>query len=206
MRRATAFLRRAVARWQSGSAPSARDRFSEDGDTLIEVLLSLVVLGIAAVALLRASPPPLRRPASTVTSPRSTRRPGSRPTGHRRRPAGGTEPGEQPVRVRRQLHPDLQQPDGLVHRDLERELLERIGVVPTCTNYVPQQYTLTVSSSGSYGASTVVTTVISDPSSPPPPNGVGAPVQLVWLSQPPYTRHGRVRRSPRSPRWPSRTH
>ena len=35
--------------------------------------------------------------------------------------------------------------------------------------------------------STVVTTVISDPSSPPPPNGVGAPVQLVWLSQAPYT-------------------
>ena len=52
VRRPAAFLRRAVARWQHGSAPSARDRFSEEGDTLIEVLLSIVVLGIAAVALL----------------------------------------------------------------------------------------------------------------------------------------------------------
>ena len=46
------FLRRAVAKWQVRSSPSARDRFSEDGDTLVEVLAALVVLGIAAVALL----------------------------------------------------------------------------------------------------------------------------------------------------------
>ena len=51
----------------------------------------------------------------------------------------------------------------------------------TCAPYVPQQYTLTVSS-GRY--STAVTTVIYDPSAPPAPNGVGAPTQLVWLQQP----------------------
>ena len=50
-----------------------------------------------------------------------------------------------------------------------------------CTNYAPQQYTLTVTATTSGADSTVVTTVIYDPSAPPPPNGVGAPVQLVWL-------------------------
>ncbi len=66
MRRATAFLRRVVARWQSGSAPSARDRFSDDGDTLIEVLLSIVVLGIA-VALLTGFATAITSSANTVT-------------------------------------------------------------------------------------------------------------------------------------------
>ena len=54
MTRPTALLRRMITRWQLGNSPSARDRFTEDGDTLVEVLLAIVVLGIAAVALLTA--------------------------------------------------------------------------------------------------------------------------------------------------------
>ena len=45
------FMRRVVARWQTGSCRD-RERGSEAGDTLVEVLLSLVVLGLAAVALI----------------------------------------------------------------------------------------------------------------------------------------------------------
>ena len=57
---------------------------------------------------------------------------------------------------------------------------------PTCPkDYVPQQYTLAITSTtGSTHYSTQVTTVIYDPSAPPPPNGVGTPTQLVWLQTP----------------------
>ena len=54
MRQPATLLRRVVERWQLGRSPSARDRYTENGDTLIEVLLAIVVLGIAAVALLSA--------------------------------------------------------------------------------------------------------------------------------------------------------
>ena len=64
---------------------------------------------------------------------------------------------------------------------LERNELRRTA----CVHYAPQQYTLTVSSTGTgHSYSTTVTTVIYDPAAPPSPSNVTAPTQLVWLQQP----------------------
>ena len=51
MSRPTTFIQHAVSRWRRGKETD-RSRFSEAGDTLVEVLLSIVILGIAATALL----------------------------------------------------------------------------------------------------------------------------------------------------------
>ena len=51
MRRTLVELRKLVSRWQRG--PHLRhDRNGEDGDTLVEVLLTIVIVGLTAVALL----------------------------------------------------------------------------------------------------------------------------------------------------------
>ena len=51
MSRAGGLVRRAIARWQRGTAEE-QTRFNEAGDTLIEVLLTIIVLGLAVTALL----------------------------------------------------------------------------------------------------------------------------------------------------------
>ena len=180
----SSFLRRAVARWQIRTSPSSRDRYSEDGDTLVEVLAALVVLGIAAMALLFGF-------ATSINASAEHRNLASL---------------DSSVRIAaNQAIADVQQEAGDAANNpflcpatswapTFDNLTGSYTVTParawwngstfqsaTCEQYQPQEYTLTVSS-GSYSA--VVTTVISDPSAPPSPNGVGVPSKLVWLQQP----------------------
>jgi hypothetical protein len=54
-----------------------------------------------------------------------------------------------------------------------------------CISYVPQQYTLVVSSTiAGHSYSTTVSTVIYDPGAPPSPSNVTAPAKLVWTQSP----------------------
>ena len=48
---AASLFRKAIERWQRGTAED-RTRSNEAGDTLIEVLLTIIVLGLAVTALL----------------------------------------------------------------------------------------------------------------------------------------------------------
>ncbi len=185
MRRPAAFLRRAIARWQLGNTPSARDRFSEDGDTLIEVLLSIVVLGIAAVALLTGFATAITASAehrNLASLDSSTRIAANEAIADVQQEA--QIPANNPFLCANTFTPTFSNLTGSFTVSSTVSYWNGSAFVPGCTNPAPQQYTLTVSSTGSYGSSTQVTTVIYDPSAPPPPDGVGTPTQLVWLQTP----------------------
>ena len=177
--------RRAVARWQLGNSPSARDRFSEDGDTLIEVLLSVVVLGIAAVALLTGFATAITASAEhrhLASLDSSTRIAANEAIADVQQQA--QNPANNPFLCANTFTPTFTNLTGSFTVTSTVLYWNGSGWGSGCTNYAPQQYTLTVTATGSGADSTVVTTVIYDPSAPPPPNGVGTPVQLVWLQQP----------------------
>ncbi len=185
MRRPAAILRRVVARWQLGNSPSARDRFSEDGDTLIEVLLSVVVLGIAAVALLTGFATAITASAEhrhLASLDSSTRIAANEAIADVQQQA--QNPANNPFLCANTFTPTFTNLTGSFTVSSTVLYWNGSGWGSACTNYAPQQYTLTVTATGSGADSTVVTTVIYDPSAPPPPNGVGTPVQLVWLQQP----------------------
>ena len=185
MRRPAAILRRVVARWQLGNSPSARDRFSEDGDTLIEVLLSVVVLGIAAVALLTGFATAITASAEhrhLASLDSSTRIAANEAIADVQQQA--QDPANNPFLCANTFTPTFTNLTGSFTVTSTVLYWNGSGWGSGCTNYAPQQYTLTVTATGSGADSTVVTTVIYDPSAPPPPNGVGTPVQLVWLQQP----------------------
>ena len=78
--RPASLLRRVMNVGRLGHSPSARDRYTENGDTLVEVLLAIVVLGIAAVALLTAFATSIGASAEHRNSPRSIPRRDWRPT------------------------------------------------------------------------------------------------------------------------------
>lgn len=64
-----------MSRTHEEAAESPDDtRRSESGDTLIEVLIAIVILGITGVALMTGSRPPSARLASTGSWPRWMRR------------------------------------------------------------------------------------------------------------------------------------
>ena len=192
MRRPAAVIRRAVVRWQTGNSPSTRGRFSEDGDTLVEVLLAIVVLGVAGLALLTAF-------ATSITASSEHRNIASLDSSTRlaanvaiadvqqQSVANANSATNNPFRCTTSTWagPNFSNVTGF-------NVTATVGYwngatwVSTCPkDYVPQQYTLTISpSTGSSHYSTSVTTVIFDPSSPPAPNGVGTPTQLVWLQTP----------------------
>ena len=185
MRRPAAILRRVVARWQLGNSPSARDRFSEDGDTLIEVLLSVVVLGIAAVALLTGFATAITASAehrNLASLDSSTRIAANEAIADVQQQA--QNPANNPFLCANTFTPTFTNLTGSFTVTSTVLYWNGSGWGSACTNYAPQQYTLTVTANNSGADSTVVTTVIYDPSAPPPPNGVGTPVQLVWLQQP----------------------
>ena len=185
MRRPAAILRRVVARWQLGNSASARDRFSEDGDTLIEVLLSVVVLGIAAVALLTGFATAITASAEhrhLASLDSSTRIAANEAIADVQQQA--QNPANNPFLCANTFTPTFTNLTGSFTVTSTVLYWNGSGWGSGCTNYAPQQYTLTVTATGSGADSTVVTTVIYDPSAPPPPNGVGTPVQLVWLQQP----------------------
>ena len=192
MRRPVALLKRAITRWQTGNVPSRRDRYSEDGDTLVEVLLALIVLGLAGAALLTAF-------ATSITSSAEHRNLASLDSSTRlasnqaiadvqqQSVAEANSPTDNPFRCTTSTWPgpDFSNVTGFT-------VTATVGYwngtafAATCTkDYVPQQYSLVITSTtGSTHYSTQATTVIYDPSAPPPPNGVGTPTQLVWLQTP----------------------
>ena len=177
-------LRRVVARWQVRSSPSS-DRFSEDGDTLVEVLLALVVLGIAAMALLFGFATSITASAehrNLASLDSSTRIAANQAIADVQQEAGNAanNPFLCPPTS---FTPTFANLTGSYTVTYTRAWWNGSNFASTnpCAQYQPQEYTLTVASS-SYQS--VVTTVISDPSAPPPPNGVGVPSKLVWLQQP----------------------
>ena len=179
------FLKRAAAMWQIRTTPSSRDRFSEDGDTLVEVLLALVVLGLAASALLLAFATSITASAehrNLASLDSSTRIAANEAVADVQQQAGNaaTAPFLCPPTG---FSPSFGNLTGSYTVTFTRAWWNGSNFQASnpCAQYQPQQYTLTVSSS-SY--SSVVTTVISDPSAPPSPNGVGVPSKLVWLQPP----------------------
>ena len=187
--RPTALLRRMITRWQLGNSPSARDRFTEDGDTLVEVLLAIVVLGIAAVALLTAF--------ATAISASSEHRNLAALDSSTRLAANVAIADVQQQAVKATPNPFVCSPppaqpwsgpdfSNLTGYTVSAAVTYWNGTSfgATCSNYAPQQYNLTITSTGSKPYSTDVSTVVYDPNSPPAPNGVGSPVNLVWLQAP----------------------
>ena len=179
----TTVLRRMIVHWQHRRSQSLPERFSDDGDTLVEVLIAMVVLSIAATALLLGF-------ATSITSSvehrnlasldSSTRLAANLAIADVQQQAGN--PANNPF-LCGHFVPDFSNvPSSFT-----------VTAVPwywngsafnsanPCVNYAPQQYTLTITSTASTHYSSVVTTVVYDPSSPPPPNGVGVPSKLVWI-------------------------
>ena len=182
-----------MARWQIRTSPSSRDRYSEDGDTLVEVLAALVVLGIAAMALLFGFATSITASAehrNLASLDSSVRIAANQAIADVQQEAGNTEnnPFLCPATS---WAPTFDNLTGSYTVAATRTWWNGTTFqTGTCEQYQPQEYTLTVSS-GTYSA--VVTTVISDPSSPPSPDSVGTPSKLVWLSQSsrPALWHGR---------------
>ena len=182
--RATRFVSHVAARWRCRVLDETQERSSERGDTLMEVLIALTILGIAGVALLAGF-------ATAITSSAEHRSLASLDSSTRL--------------AANQAIADLQ----LQAQNASNNPFACSGFTPSlgspgfavaatpaywngtgwqqspCVPYAPQQYTLVVSSTGTgHSYSTTVTTVIYDPAAPPSPSNVTAPTHLVWLQAP----------------------
>ncbi len=182
--RATRFVSHVAARWRGRVLDETQERSSERGDTLMEVLIALTILGIAGVALLAGF-------ATAITSSAEHRSLASLDSSTRL--------------AANQAIADLQ----LQAQNASNNPFACSGFTPSlgspgfsvaatpaywngtgwqqspCVPYAPQQYTLVVSSTGTgHSYSTTVTTVIYDPAAPPSPSNVTAPTHLVWLEAP----------------------
>ena len=189
MRRRHAIGRRERVQHEPGS--------DERGDTLIEVLLALVILGIAGVALLTAFATAItassehRHLATLDASVRAAsdqviaqvQQAGNNafgPSNCTNNPQGTSySPTWTPFRIVHgyQLHGHV----------LERIELRRCVCADQLHGYEPQLWTITIGS-GSY--STTVSTVIYDPQ-PPPVTGGSTPYKLVFV-QPTSTGTGTI--------------
>ena len=185
--RAASIPRRMVARWQHRTGePDA----SERGDTLVEVLLAMVILGIASVALLAGFATSIAASAehrNIASLDASTRIAASEAVGDVQQQAQAAEgTPTDPFTCSSPFTPSF------------GNLTGTFSVVATaaywtgstwsnnfgdCQAYQPQQYTMVVTSTSSTSYSTSVSTVVSDPSAPPTPD-VGTATQLEWLIQP----------------------
>ncbi len=182
MRRTAGLLKRVAARWQLRAPRPSRAEFSEQGDTLVEVLLAMVVLGIAALALLVGFATSITASAehrNLASLDSSTRIAANEAIADVQQEAANA--ANNPFVCSNTFTPTFSNLTGSFTVTYTVAYWNGTSFGPTCTNYAPQQYTLTISSGG---YSTVVTTVVYDPSAPPSPNGVGQPAQLVWLQQP----------------------
>jgi hypothetical protein len=185
--RTTRFIRQVAARWRGRVLDTPQDTSSERGDTLLEVLIAITILGITGIALLAGF-------ATAITSSGEHRNLASLDSSTR------IAANEAIATVQQQAGNASNNPfvcPSPFTPSFPSTLTDSFTVSATvaywdgtqfssgCVPYAPQQYTLTVSSTvGGQAYSTVVTTVIYDPSAPPSPNGVGAPTQLAWLQTP----------------------
>ncbi len=184
--RGTRFVSHAVAHWR-GRALEETGARSERGDTLIEVLLALGILGIAGVALLAGF-------ATAITSSgehrnfasldSSTRLAANTAIADVQQQAANA--GTDPFNCSNSFTPSFPTLTGSFTVSAQVGYWNGTGFQQSpCVSYAPQQYTLTVSAtSAGHSYSTVVTTVIYDPGTPPSPSNVTAPTQLVWIQAP----------------------
>ena len=185
--RADSLLKRMVTRWQHRTSEPGS---SERGDTLVEVLLAMVILGITSVALLAgfatsiAASAEHRNIASLDASTRIAANEAIADVQQQAQAAEGTP--TDPFTCTTPFTPSFGNLTGTF--TVTATAAYWTGTTwstafSDCSQYQPQQYTMTVTSTSSSNYSTSVTTVVSDPSAPPTPN-VGAATQLQWLILP----------------------
>ena len=192
MRKPTSYFQRLVEQRRQRAFNS--DRGPDAGDTLVEVLLAVVVVGIAAVALLAAF-------ATAITASAQHRNLTSLDSSTR------IAANDAVADVQQQAQAQAGQPDdpfacpATPFTPSFSNLPSGFQATPTvtywtgnsstgfqsgCIAYAPQEYTLQVSSART--PATQVTTVVYDPAAPPCPNSpnncAGAPAKLVWIQQP----------------------
>ncbi len=182
-------LKRIVERWQHRTTDP---RFTEQGDTLVEVLIALVILGIASVALLAGFATSIGASAehrNLASLDSSTRLAANTAIADIQQQAQATE--GQPVNAfacNTQFNPNFSNLGSSFSVSTPTvKYWSGTNWIPGIANCIagnPQQYTLTVTSTSSASYSSTVTTVISDPSTPTSPGSVGSPSQLQWLIQP----------------------
>ena len=185
--RPTRFIAHVVARWRGRVLDEGHATSSERGDTLIEILIAMTVLGIAAVALLAGFATAITSSSehrSLASLDSSTRLAANQAIADVQQQA---QTNASPFVCSNNFTPSFA---GLTGFSVTAQVSYWNGTsFPTpptaCVDNVPQQYTLTVSSTGTgQSYSTTVTTVIYDPAPPLSPGNVTAPVKLVWLQQP----------------------
>ena len=168
---------------------AAGDTRAERGDTLVEVLLAIAVLGIAGVALMTAF-------ATSITASGQHRNLASLDASVRLAANSAIADIQQqagqsnnPFTCQNNLpnftptFTNLTGPYQVTYTVQWWTTTNGTGSwTSTCTPSAPQQYVLTISSTKA-PLSTTVTTVITDPGAPLPPNGIGTPYQLVFLQQ-----------------------
>jgi hypothetical protein len=179
-------LKPSLVRWHRSARRSEQGTSSERGDTLVEVLLALMVLGIAGFALLTAF-------ATSITTASVHRNLASLDASDRtavnaaiadiQQEAGSAT--NNPFACPDTFTPTFPSLTGSYQVSYTMLWWTGSGWSSTCKAGVPQQYTLTVSSNSAPNqTSPPVTTVITDPAAPAAPNGAGAAYKLVWLQTP----------------------
>ena len=185
--RADSLLKRMVTRWQHRTSEPGS---SERGDTLVEVLIAMIILGVASVALLAgfatsiAASAEHRNIASLDASTRIAANEAIADVQQQAQAAEGTP--TDPFTCTTPFTPSFGNLTGTFTVTATAAYWTGTtwsNAFSDCSQYQPQQYTMTVTSTSSSSYSTSVTTVVSDPSAPPTPN-VGAATQLQWLIQP----------------------
>jgi type II secretory pathway pseudopilin PulG len=193
----TSLFKRVLARWQHRTSETGS---SERGDTLVEVLLAMIILGIASVALLAGFATSIsasaehRNVASLDASTRIAANEAIADIQQQAQAAEGTP--TDPFTCATPFTPSFGNLTGTF--TVAATAAYWTGTSwgspglntfspgpngPGCEQYQPQQYTMVVTSTTSSSYSTSVSTVVSDPSAPPTPN-VGTATQLQWLTEP----------------------
>ena len=193
MSRLAAFAKRAADRWKFGRNEEST-RFSEKGDTLIEVLLAIVILGIASVALLTGFAVAITSSANhrQLTTLDSSIRAATDAAIAQVQAGEANAFGSCPNTYASTTFLQQAQPLGNSFTITAASVQYWNTTTPgfstsnPCTLYGPQLWTLTVANSatGKYHYSAQTTTVIDDPAVPTNNNPVGNPSQLVWLQTP----------------------
>ena len=185
--RATRFVTHVAARWRGRVMDESQDRSSERGDTLMEVLIALTILGIAGVALLAGF-------ATAITSSGEHRSLASLDSSTRL--AANTAIADLQTQAQNAATNPFDCNNSFTPTFPTLTGAFTVTATPSywngttfqtspCVSYAPQQYRLVVSSTtAGHSYSTTVTTVIYDPAAPPSPSNVTAPTKLVWLQQP----------------------
>ncbi len=185
MTRVTAVLQRAIWRWQHGQRTEST-RFTEEGDTLVEVLLALVVLGLAATALLFGFATSIsasgqhRNLASLDASVRNATDAAIAQVQRDQATAFGSCPNTYTPTWSPLVGNFTITTYSIQYWSTTSNTFSNNLTSNPCTNYGPQLWTLTISNGK---ITTTTSTVIYDPHAPTA-GSVGAATQLVWLQSP----------------------